>query len=99
MRSIVTALILAAGFLTLTFMSTIHSEAASYKAKSGHAKMLKRGPQKYAILGGGGVKLKCNGKTTSQCCTGLSYCGCLYMPGSSSDNHPTSCHEGTRPRN
>lgn len=34
---------------------------------------------------------KCNGSTTSECCKGLSKCSCLYMPGSSSDNHPTAC--------
>ncbi|MGH1417664.1 MAG: hypothetical protein ACRBCJ_02280 [Hyphomicrobiaceae bacterium] len=43
-------------------------------------------------------KIKCNGKTTSECCSGLSYCGCLYMPGSSDDNHPTSCHSNPPPR-
>lgn len=34
---------------------------------------------------------KCNGKTTDDCCKGLSNCSCLYMPGSSSTNHPTAC--------
>lgn len=41
----------------------------------------------------------CNGKTTSECCAGLSYCTCLYMPGNSSDNHPTACFKGTPPSN
>lgn len=43
------------------------------------------------------AKVQCNGKTTSECCSGLSFCGCLYMPGSSSDNHPTSCHSNPPP--
>lgn len=43
------------------------------------------------------VKVKCNGKTTTQCCSGLSYCSCLYMPGSSDDTHPTSCHSTPGP--
>lgn len=37
------------------------------------------------------VKKPCGGQTTSQCCKGLSKCSCLYMPGSSSNNHPTAC--------
>jgi len=40
----------------------------------------------------------CNGTTSSECCAGLSYCTCLYMPGST-DNHPTACFKGTPPRN
>lgn len=40
---------------------------------------------------GKGARKQCNGKTTSECCEGLSYCGCFYFPGSSDANHPTSC--------
>jgi hypothetical protein len=98
MRSIATALILATGFLTLSVMSTTSSEAASFQSNGGYVQILKRGPQKYSTPGGGGVKIKCNGKTASQCCTGLSYCTCLYMPGLSSDDHPTSCHKGKPPQ-
>ncbi len=36
-------------------------------------------------------RVKCNGQTTDDCCKGLSKCSCLYMPGSSSTNHPTAC--------
>ncbi len=43
------------------------------------------------------LKKKCNGQTTADCCKGLSYCTCLYMPGSSDDDHPTSCFKGTPP--
>ncbi len=42
-------------------------------------------------------KIKCNGQTTSDCCSGLSYCSCLYMPGSSDNTHPTSCHSTPPP--
>ncbi len=41
---------------------------------------------------------KCNGKTTTECCKGLSYCGCFYFPGSSDDTHPTSCKSNPPPR-
>jgi hypothetical protein len=34
---------------------------------------------------------QCNGKTTTECCAGISYCGCFYFPGSSDATHPTSC--------
>lgn len=40
---------------------------------------------------GKGARVQCNGKTTSECCSGIAFCGCLYAPGSD-DNHPTSCH-------
>lgn len=43
------------------------------------------------------TKKKCNGLSTSACCEGISYCGCLYMPGSSDDNHPTSCTSSPPP--
>lgn len=50
------------------------------------------------LAGSGGAKKPCNGATTSTCCQGLSYCSCLYMPGSSSDNHPTACFKGRKPK-
>jgi hypothetical protein len=37
------------------------------------------------------AKVQCNGKTKTECCSGIDYCGCLYAPGSDND-HPTSCH-------
>ena len=58
----------------------------------------RKGPSGLAAPGGR-VKKPCNGSTTSTCCQGLAYCSCLYMPGSSSDNHPTACFKGTKPRN
>lgn len=48
------------------------------------------GPGGFAAPGRN-VRKPCNGQTTSQCCQGLSKCSCLYMPGSSSNNHPTAC--------
>lgn len=36
------------------------------------------------------VRVLCEGKTTSECCSGIAFCGCLYAPGSD-NNHPTSC--------
>ncbi|MBU1212422.1 MAG: hypothetical protein KJ587_14275 [Alphaproteobacteria bacterium] len=56
----------------------------------------RKGPS--GLTGSGGAKKPCNGSTTSECCKGLSYCSCLYMPGSSSDNHPTACFKGSKPR-
>lgn len=38
-----------------------------------------------------GKAKRCNGQTTTTCCAGLSYCTCLYAPGSSDSTHPTSC--------
>lgn len=43
------------------------------------------------VAPGGRLRKPCNGSTTSECCKGLSKCSCLYMPGSSSTNHPTAC--------
>ena len=47
---------------------------------------------------GNGPKRECDGKTTTQCCEGLAYCGCLYMPGKSDDTHPTSCFANPPPK-
>ena len=47
---------------------------------------------------GKGPRRDCNGKTTTQCCDGLAYCGCLYMPGKSDDTHPTSCFPNPPPK-
>jgi hypothetical protein len=41
---------------------------------------------------------KCNGKTTTECCKGLSYCSCFYFPGRSDDTHPTSCNSNPPPK-
>jgi hypothetical protein len=41
---------------------------------------------------------QCNGKTTTECCAGLSYCGCFYFPGKSDDTHPTSCTSNPPPK-
>lgn len=46
---------------------------------------------------GKGARRDCNGQTTTQCCDGLSYCGCLYMPGSD-DTHPTACFANPPPK-
>lgn len=45
---------------------------------------------------GRGARKQCEGKTTTECCAGLSFCGCLYMPGSD-DTHPTSCFSNPPP--
>lgn len=50
----------------------------------------RQGPSGFAAPGGR-VQKPCNGSTTSKCCKGLTKCSCLYMPGSSSTNHPTAC--------
>ncbi len=45
-----------------------------------------------------GPRRDCDGKTTTACCEGLSYCGCLYMPGKSDDTHPTACFSNPPPK-
>jgi hypothetical protein len=39
---------------------------------------------------GKGKKIACNGKTKTQCCEGISYCGCLASP-MGDDDHPIAC--------
>lgn len=91
MRFIISGVVLSAILISASlFAGSADAASRSPFAGRGHA------IGKLATPGGGAGK-QCNGKTTSECCQGLSYCGCLYMPGSSSDNHPTSCHAGTPP--
>lgn len=40
---------------------------------------------------GKGHKRLCEGKTTAECCEGISYCGCMASIMGDSD-HPYSCH-------
>ncbi|CAN1722982.1 putative Secreted protein [Hyphomicrobium sp. 1Nfss2.1] len=46
---------------------------------------------------GKGLRRDCNGQTSDQCCEGLSFCGCLYMPGSD-NTHPTACFSRPPPK-
>ena len=43
-----------------------------------------------------GARVACNGKTSTQCCAGLSYCTCLYSPMGGAN--PTDCFAGTKPK-
>ena len=43
-----------------------------------------------------GPRKQCNGSTTTECCAGLSYCSCLFMPGSTKDR-PTACFPNDPP--
>ncbi|MBU2582937.1 MAG: hypothetical protein KJ622_14600 [Alphaproteobacteria bacterium] len=93
--------LLFAALMTVVFLSTpsyagaidgLHS-AAAMQSTATLAPMTvagRSGPSGYAAPGGR-VRKPCNGQTTSDCCKGLSKCSCLYMPGSSSNNHPTAC--------
>ena len=40
------------------------------------------------------VKVLCNGKTTAECCKGISYCGCLAnpMPKKGDEDKPLACN-------
>jgi len=60
-------------------------------ADTGRTVMSQNTGNGFSATPGGGSKVACNGKTTSQCCEGISYCGCLYAPGSTKDR-PTACY-------
>jgi hypothetical protein len=47
------------------------------------------------VAPGKGKRVACNGKTATECCTGLSYCTCLYSPMGGAN--PTDCFNGTKP--
>jgi hypothetical protein len=40
------------------------------------------------------VKVLCNGNTSTECCKGISFCGCLYapMPKKGDEDKPLSCN-------
>jgi hypothetical protein len=62
-----------------------------------------KGPTAMRVAGslktpGKRTKKLCNGKTTTECCKGLSYCGCYYLPGTSDDTHPTGCKSNPPPK-
>jgi hypothetical protein len=46
------------------------------------------------------VKVLCNGKTKTECCKGISFCGCLYapMPKKGDEDKPLSCNS-SQPKN
>ena len=76
------------GLAPATFAGNGHSQAQTKT----HAEA-KPSPVRVATklkAPGKGAKKQCNGKTTTQCCEGISYCGCFYFPGSDA-THPTSC--------
>jgi len=93
--------VLFAALMTLVFLSapsyagslTSAQSAAAIQSTSVLAPMTiagRKGPSGLAAPGRR-VRKPCNGSTTDDCCKGLSKCSCLYMPGSSSTNHPTAC--------
>lgn len=85
--------ILFAAFMTVVLLATPSHAGAQGNAEAIQSRVA-ASPVTLAAnfkAPGGESRKKCNGKTTSECCKGLSKCSCLYMPGSSSDNHPTAC--------
>ncbi|MDX2308790.1 MAG: hypothetical protein NW216_11175 [Hyphomicrobium sp.] len=89
--ALLTAAVVIAGYIAVPANAgTPQRHAASEIAQSrinGHTIELVQN----FVTPGKGARKKCNGQTTSECCAGISYCGCFYMPGSD-NNHPTSCH-------
>jgi hypothetical protein len=46
------------------------------------------------------AKVLCGGKTTAECCKGISYCGCLAnpMPKKGDEDKPLSCESSPPPK-
>jgi hypothetical protein len=46
------------------------------------------------------AEVKCNGKTTAECCKGISFCGCLAnpMPKKGDEDKPLACWSSPPPK-
>ncbi len=99
---ILSSLVIAAAVAVVS-MSGVRVQAASEAAPItlAQATQVKKATQEPGRPGAPGsikanpkaAKVLCGGKTTTECCKGISFCGCLYspMPKKGDEDKPLSC--------